>query len=704
MQPDSDTISMMAIERLPMGAKGTDSGILNGEEQQASRPTNEWVPGLQEAMTIEDLESMRVHPPSQPENVLGASCPLQRWMFYSGGYTPFSPEIPSALRAQHIFHGIHRGKMSHPTMVRAVRGEFLGNYRSPNGFCACPVVPDIDQTQCRIPSDADSTQACSLAQTIKALKAVPGDVFDTYVFPPLDHKHSTHRCKMQLDWPEVSGQMRDGSEHQGDWSMASSPTHRECHILDRFLPFRYQYQRSTKPPTRASDGKTTVNAGVCQTARVVTLRREELPPTATRCLRTSAFTPTSDQAEFTCDVPVPTMSSPTMPRRRRLNKDETLVRQRARRQRCNQCAPPPRFESEKGRAIPAESSFGKLYRLSVERMLAKDLQDALSLGNGTDQVHLNASAWLPGEFMRNYMFSPGQLFRKPGDQAGGAAVKQSLHATTSKDATWTPTDPAHGWVYCPTTNALKTGEGCQGSMTRTDWIQRKKTLCPLLVRSYSTAAATGKDPMARTPFCNLDNSTDLVCKALEEAKGLVTQANCIASGADDCMPSPYVYHPASYVHSNNAWVHDSVEAFYLKVDAGSCPISSNSAQKQQDMLEFARTYQLTCPANALTLVKQILMAVRVIVTDITLLIASFMSMGVKLLALLVTGNTNKIKNSILSDWEYIQAKGTGMLHSVSDLLVDGMLNSGTLGLRIKHFLENTCSKINSALNWFLQVW
>jgi hypothetical protein len=224
------------------------------------------------------------------------------------------------------------------------------------------------------------------------------------------------------------------------------------------------------------------------------------------------------------------------------------------------------------------------------------------------------------------------------------------------------------------------------------------------VRSYSAAAARGADPMARTPFCNLDSSTDLVCKALEEAKGLVIQANCIAAGGNDCMPSPYVYHPASYIPSNNAWVHDSVQAFYLKIDPAACPASSDSAQKQQALLDFARTYQLTCPANALTLVRQVLVVVRVIVTDVALMAASFMSMGVKLLALLVTGNTNKIKNSVLNDWQYIQAKGAKMLKTVSDLLMDAMLNSGELGLRVKQFLENTCSKVNEALLWFLQVW
>ena len=131
---------------------------------------------------------------------------------------------------------------------------------------------------------------------------------------------------------------------------------------------------------------------------------------------------------------------------------------------------------------------------------------------------------------------------------------------------------------------------------------------------------------------------------------------------------------------------------------------SNADAKTQELLDFTRKYQMMCPANALTLVKQILAMVRVIVTDVALLVSSMMSMAVKLLALLVTGRTDQIRNSVMDDWAYIKSKGAGMLSSLSDLMMDAMLNSGAMGLKIKMFLEGTCDKINSALRWFLNVW
>ena len=698
-----ESISTMAVERLPMGTAATNSGLLDGVAQQASRPTNEWVPGLQPAMAAEDAEARRQHVPREASERLGASCPLQRWTYYSGGYQSFSPEIPSALRAQHLFHGVHGGRLSHPTMARAPRGEFLGRYRSANGFCACPVVPDIDQPQCRVPSDAESARVCSLAQTIRALQG-GSTVWSSHVFVPLDNARATRRCGMQLDWPAVSGTLRDGSTHEGDWTRASSPTHKKCHLLDRFRPFRYQYRASTEPllredPTIVPAGTTTNEAGVCQTARVVTLRRTVIPTGATRCLRRSLYTPTDDSANFVCDVPPTPGTQTNMPRRRRLNKDETLARMRARRQWCSQCASPPPFQTTSGSTLPPESSFGRLYRHSAERMLAKDLQDVLRRDEST--VRLNDSAWAPGEFMRNYMLHPHRLFYSK----NASSPKTPVQTNSEENSVWT----GRPWVYCPTRTALRTGEGCQGTIARRDWVRHKTTLCPQMVRSFSTAAEGGreKDPMARTPFCSLDNSTDLVCKALEEAKALVIQANCIARKDDDCMPSPYVYHPASYVPSNNAWAHDSVQAFYIKIDPASCPSITGAAgtdQRTRQLLDFARQYQLTCPANSLVLVKQILVAVRVIVTEVALIVTSLLSMVFKILSLLVSGNVNKIKNMVMDDWKYVRAKGSGMVSTVSDLLFDAMLNSGPMGERIRQFLQGTCAKINEAMLWFTKVW
>ena len=688
----TDRISKLVVERLPLATTARD-GFLDAPDSD-SRPTREWVPGLQSAMAWEHAEVKALYTPAQREEYLGASCPLQRWMFYSGGYSVFSPPIPSATRARHLFHAVNDARLSHPTMTRAVRGEFLGRYKSANGFCACPVVPDIDQPQCRVPVSADGGVQCSLAQTVRSLKGSDADgFFLSKAFEPLDYARAVRRCRMQLDWPSVNGTLRDGSAHEGDFGLASSPTHRLCHLLDRFVPFRYRYKMSESPTLRRTTAGTTLTEGVCQTARVVTLERGKIPAHA-RCLRTTPLTPDSAMLmRFTCNQ---TTTEPVfMARRTRLTRGETLDGRRRRRQRCSQCSPPPEFRTAGGKPMPPESSFGRLYRPSAEKALAQDLREAL----GTACV-ANESGWRPGEFMRNYLFAPERLCR---NATKPAPTTPPGNKTPSPDtALWG--DAAKPWVYCPTTAALRTGEGCKGSMTRQEWVERKTELCPQLVRSFSRGEGGDEDPLARTPFCNLDSSTDLVCKAVVEARLIVTQANCIARGDSECMPSPYVYHPASYEPSNNAWVHDSVEAFYLKINGSSCPAATRVHTAGDGLTQFTRKYQLSCPANALTLIEKLLMVVRVVITDVALLLSSILGLVMRLFALLITGNTNQLKNSVLDEWAYIRSKGGGMLQSVSDLLIDAMLNSGRVGVGIMAFLDSACEKINWFLGWFLKVW
>jgi hypothetical protein len=165
-----------------------------------------------------------------------------------------------------------------------------------------------------------------------------------------------------------------------------------------------------------------------------------------------------------------------------------------------------------------------------------------------------------------------------------------------------------------------------------------------------------------------------------------------------------VYTPSSYVPSNNAWVHDSVQAFYTKINASACPLSTESAQRAAAQTAFYRNYQLICPANALTLIEKVLVVVRVVVTDVALLVSSMMSMAVEMFALLVTGNTNSMKDAIVVEWLYIKSKGGAMMRCVSDILVDGMLDSGELGKEVMSFLMQACEKIQEGATWFLGIW
>jgi len=676
-----DVISFMTVERL---ALGTRAGLqFLDDEAVTGLHVKDWVPSLQAAMSSEDAAVQRLYAVNRNTSELGASCPLQRWTFYSGEFPGFAPSFPAAKRAKHLFHRVHSGKLSHPTMLSSERGRFLGKYRTSNGFCACPVIQDIAQTQCLVPV-ADSSP-CSLRTTLLSL--MDGGARESYVFPPIDNQKAIRKCDMMLDWPLTDGRLRDGTDVAGSWGKASSPTHKECHVLDRFRPFRYKYIAAN---TLLATGKNTISHGVCQTRRLVSLQDGVLPQQGARCLMSTL---SDTNARFVCNV---TEEAFILPRRRRLSVDEVLARRGQRRVFCAKCSPPPRFRSQQGRPIQPESSFGRLHRQSPERMLAKDLHRALCPPGATACPRLNESAWARGVFMENYLLRPHLLF-----------LSRPVSSTPRPEPTQQAENPSlwtgKPWVYCPTAGGLRSGEACQGTITRAEWERNRATVCPQMVRSISssTLRETGRDPMARTTFCPIDNTTDRVCQAIAKAKQLIIQANCIARGDPACMPSPFVYHPSSYEPSNNAWVHDSVKSFYKRVDAAACPHNTSTDSSLQ---AFARAFQRSCPANGVNLFVGVLQAVRVIVVDVAMLITTIIAMGFRTLQLFISSGRDLTRQQIGKNWAYIRSKARESLNTVGDLLIDTMLNSGVVGERLMSFLHTACQSLNTAAEWFLNVW
>ncbi len=109
---------------------------------------------------------------------------------------------------------------------------------------------------------------------MRALMGEEGDAYQSFVFPALGPTKTLRHCDLQLDWPKVDGTLRDSTPVFGDWSRASEPAAKNCHILDRFRPFRYRYGADTVLKATAMN---TVRHGVCQTSRVVSLQNDTLP-------------------------------------------------------------------------------------------------------------------------------------------------------------------------------------------------------------------------------------------------------------------------------------------------------------------------------------------------------------------------------------------------------------------------------------------
>jgi hypothetical protein len=208
---------------------------------------------------------------------------------------------------------------------------------------------------------------------------------------------------MQFDWPYVNGQLRDGTEIKGDYTWASNPADKKCHVLDRLRPFQYRY-KADKPVVPIPGTSTTDQGGVCHTGRAATLTAQaQAKVTTTRCVKASENT---TAMQVSCEDG----SRFTLAKERSTPLDEMLLAVRASRRACSTCSPPPMFTNSKGVPIQAESSFGLPFRFSASRMVAEDLK--AMLGN-TSGLALNATAWSGEHFMRALLTQPESLFSHP---------------------------------------------------------------------------------------------------------------------------------------------------------------------------------------------------------------------------------------------------------------------------------------------------
>ena len=667
-----EAFSTLAMYQLPLSSADDDQSL----------PVNQWVPGLPAALQANLV--------GNAPRVIGgdAACPLRRIAYYSPDLPQFSPTAPSPARASHVFRNITGALGAHPTLAPLAHGEYLGKYVTSNGFCYCPVVTGISQSQCQV-LIGEGSAPCSLMQTIKALRGQASQT--TVAFTPYDAYHRPAPCTMHVDWPNIPNPMRDGATAPADFAGASDGAARTCHVLDRLYPFQYKYQSMpTSPPS--SPGTDSYLQGTCQTRRAATLPAS--PPSG-RCVR---GTLSHDQASILCDSSSPRAAS--LPRRTPLSPRASYQRTRnVTRSRCNQCDPPPRFTSQQGVPIAPESSFGMHYRLSAERSIARDLLMAVC-GSYTPCDMLNRSAWKRGVFLWNYVHAPSLLFLNTADtpKPQPAAPIDDSDAWTSKE-----------WVYCPDRASLISGEGCKGTIPRAEWSEGKGTICPNMIKALSSSNGTDQDPLARTSFCLVDSTTAALCAAVAEAQRLVVRANCIAAGNITCLPTPWAYHPASFDASNQEWVYRTVLDYYRLVGSATDTCPKTAAELSQ--AAYNAQFMQSCPANSMRFFVDIIAIVRVIATDVALIVSMMFSMTLKFLTLLFAGinqgfsaTITTAKNELAADYAWLKGRIKSMTDTLFDMLSDMLFSSGQIGTGLLSFLDKTCNSINSAYDWFLHIW
>ena len=691
----NSTFSMFEVYKLPLGAD-SDGAYLDAI---ASLPVSKWVPGLLAAIKADSATNQQRDSYYRGFFWSSFSCPLRWFAFYSTSRPSFAPTMPSPQRARHVFGNITSGEYAHPTMTQVTDGRFLGQYATVNGFCICPVVTGIPQYHCQVLIGADYNQPCSLASTAESVAG--GAAQTVVVYTPFTLAQQARTCIMNLDWPNLDNPLRDGSAGGSmDPDQASDAVSGRCHVLDRLQPFRFKYVSAGgfEPSGQSLNG-------VCQTRRVAALPAT-LP--SGRCVRDSIA---QAESQIRC---AGTAGTTPIQRPVPLAPPQTYAKAtQTARARCGACSPPPRFTTTGGaRMSPPESSFGRPFRLSAERAMARDLLAAVCSG-ASGCPPLNRSAWARGQFMRNFLTSPARLFLSP----NGTALPPRNVTNTDDSAKW----EKGGWVYCPDRDSLVSGVGCQGTIPRAEWEAHKTTICPLMVKGLSSNGST--DGFAKTPLYSIDQYTAAVSTAFEEAQRLIAQANCIAAGNFSCLPAPWAYHPASYDPSNQEWVYETVLNYYRGVSPTACPLTSDELSLQA----FNTQFEQSCPANAIRFLVDLVAILRLVGTTIIFILSTVMSMSVQLLTLLFSGLTNTIANAVgggsisstgsdlsstakiaqqqmAKDWAYIKSEGKGLLSGLNTILLDMMFSTGEIGKGLLAFLTSVCGAINNAYSWFLNVW
>jgi hypothetical protein len=436
---------------------------------------------------------------------------------------------------------------SHPT-TQFQKSNRLPDIFTSNGFCFCDSSPD----------------ACTVAQDdLCGLKDTASSLFDETFRIAKSLRNNS--CLEQLDWPFVSGVLRDGS--QTNTSSPNAP----CDVNPRLPPFVYRYM----PSGKVSKPKTTSlsKGGVCHMGIAPELPTDFTYTTGI-CRKINE---TVDNINVLCHT---TSDAPdieyTLPKGMSAAPPWAAQNMKSTRQSCAACSAPPKWMDQSGDTpLPggAEVSYGTPFRWSASRMLASDMRSIIcgSHHNTSTACNkmLNTSAWGIGNFIEYFTADAKKLFhqrpRFNSSNSSNSPDKPEIHRQSLAEAInsrkkyddselWN--GPNAGWVAC----SQQPDGKCHGGINKEDWYSpRRGAEC---VNVFTKMVEDGKVNETTVPLdiCNLDSQMNLMCQKLLQARDKVKKGNCLSAGK--CLSDVYVYNPGMYSVSNQNFVRSTVISFY----------------------------------------------------------------------------------------------------------------------------------------------
>ena len=620
--------------------------------------------------------------------LLGWDCPLRRRAFYGADVDNFKPSLPSSRRSRRLFGALTGDRWAHPAQPRQDGSARLGKYRTTNGFCFCPTAEEVWPGMCSVDVRLRDEHNCTLYSTVQALRGARWGW--SHTFRPRNRQNEFKTCAVQVDWPFVEGKLRDNATlghddvSEGAWAEASDVEARRCHVLDRAPDFAYAYV--SRRQLRRS-GFHTLQLGVCGAGRAQ--RRHASSSRCVRVYKNAARSGLRCVDNTEAEVERPVSKTPA----------ESASLSKLYRRPCGKCTRPPRFYTRGGHEIPAESSFGLHYRVSAERAIAADLRRALCKNQTACDSVLNASAWRAGEFLPALLRKPELLFAR-------FQERQQISRPYEPRPDLMPDDSklwARKWVYCPTREALRTGVGCNGTISKSRWRANKVPVC------YSTileSLADGRDPFAATDICNLDARLGDLCKAVREAQSVVASANCLRSGDPKCALQEFVYNPSTWETTNQAFVHQTVREYYSRIDGCTqeseciCPADPTFLQLQANNSHILRE----CKAVPVMAFREVLVQVRGMVFIVCKIASLLIDIAFNLVLSISSSNRERATSSIVLSWAQLKQESSVLMDKMSDLFFDMIFSVGNLGPWLKRNIMSACGVVNSAYVYAADFW
>lgn len=671
---------VMKVVKLPL--KSVSNNLFMSK--WLSQNVSSWVPGLKAAWKADHYRySLFTNTASK----IGWDCPMRRRGVYAGINANFVPFLPSSQRSQRLFRQMtNESFYAHPIQKIQSSSRHFGNYMTSNGFCYCPVTEDVTLDTCSIP--LSGTHDCSLRNTIRAIMGTQWTW--SYTFTPRNKQNQLKPCLMQLDWPFISGELRDDSVVGDDilaetaWKQASDVSKKKCHVLDRLNDFQYMYVSVNGLKT---SGYTTLDQGVCHTGRLQKIVLNE----PRRCPRLMKDT-------FSSVIVCHDQYSGANTRAANYTVERLFSRlpktysMHGARQYCSKCTKTPTFTTRNGVPLDAESSFGVPFRRSNERVVAKDIKEALCRGNSSCLQFLNSSMWKKGVFFKTLMTDPGKLFNVSVNKSRGYYFAKKTRP--NDDLLWNKS-----WVYCNSSQALASGVGCQGSISRSAWKSDRVGTCFASVRNILNGQP---DPIAKTSVCDMSKKLTNLCKTIEEAKKLIQGANCLLSKDERCAKQQYVYVPSVWESSNQEFVYQTVQEYYELANQSVCPADVDT----QKLYAQNGLTLLQCPATPVYAGFLLINSLRNMVFQICDMV--FRLVGVLsnlLLTMLGSGvQAENYKSQFIVTWQEFQRTYRGITAGVSDIWIDTIMFNGVIGIYIQKLLQGACTQINSVLHYLHSVY